>query len=107
MLFFNNISLNNSVTGAEIINVKIDGSGDYTSIQNAVNAASEGSTIMIYNGTYSENLIINKSLIIKGEDKINTFINADRGIAFDIKSNDIEISGLTILNADIGISIDN
>jgi nitrous oxidase accessory protein NosD len=45
----------------------------YTSIQAAVNAASEGATITIGNGTYAENVVVNKPLTLQGSGK-NTVI---------------------------------
>jgi hypothetical protein len=38
--------------------VKLDGSGDYTSIQAALNAAQSGDTVLVYPGRYYENLRI-------------------------------------------------
>jgi len=34
---------------AATINVKLDGTRDFTSIQSAINASAEGDTIMVYN----------------------------------------------------------
>ena len=36
--------------------VKTDGSGDHTTIQAAINASSNGDTILVYAGTYTENI---------------------------------------------------
>ncbi len=47
-----------------------------TPFQAAINAASAGSTIYVEAGTYTEQLIIDHSLIIVGNDSLNTFINA-------------------------------
>ncbi len=45
---------------------EIDGTGKfYYSIQNAINAASPGDTIWVYDGTYKETLYITKDLTIK------------------------------------------
>ena len=38
--------------------VKKDGTGDYTTIQAAVTAASSGDSIVVYPGTYNENITI-------------------------------------------------
>ena len=45
-----------------------DGSADYHTIQEAINAASDGDTIIVCSGTYIENVIVNKRLTIKGID---------------------------------------
>ncbi len=45
------------------LNVKQDGSGDYTQIQDALDAADPGDTILVHPGRYFENLEINKNNI--------------------------------------------
>jgi len=48
----------------------------FDSIQDAINAASEGDRIIVYAGTYVENIIINKtSLDVFGEDRSLTTID--------------------------------
>jgi parallel beta-helix repeat protein len=42
------------------------GAGNYTHIQNAIDNASSGDTILVYNGTYYEYIIVDKQLFIKG-----------------------------------------
>jgi parallel beta-helix repeat protein len=39
---------------------------DFTKIQDAVDAAQDNDTIIVYNGTYNENLTLNKQLTLKG-----------------------------------------
>ncbi len=49
--------------------------GDYPTIQEGINEAQNGDTILVAVGTYYENIIINKSLVLQGEDKDNTIID--------------------------------
>ena len=43
-----------------------DGPADFSSIQEAINAATAGDTIIVYAGTYIENVNVNKKLTVKG-----------------------------------------
>ncbi len=47
------------VSIAQIITVKQDGTGDYTTIQQAVDASIDGDTVLVYPGTYFENINYN------------------------------------------------
>lgn len=47
---------------------------DYKQIQDAINAANNGDTIIVQNGTYHETLTINTSINLVGMDKNNTII---------------------------------
>ena len=47
---------------------------DFTCIQNAINAASSNDVIYVYSGVYYENIVINKSIKIMGENNGNTII---------------------------------
>jgi parallel beta-helix repeat protein len=62
-------------TFANIWIVDIYGTGDFTSIQDAVDAASGGDTIWIYDGNYYEDVVIRKDLEIKGNGTSRTFVN--------------------------------
>jgi parallel beta-helix repeat protein len=50
---------------------------DYATIQEAVNGAGEGDVVFVRSGTYHENVFINKSLSLIGENKSNTSIIGD------------------------------
>ena len=65
------ITIGISVTSAAIIPVDDDGSSDYISIQTAVDNAKDGDTIIVYPGTYTENMDANKGLTI-----ISKLVNA-------------------------------
>ncbi|MCB0186852.1 MAG: hypothetical protein KDE31_21445, partial [Caldilineaceae bacterium] len=61
------------------------GSGNYCSIQAAINAATPGDTVFITDGTYVEKLTIYKPLTLQGESRAGVLINASSftGYAID------------------------
>lgn len=79
------------------------GPGNYTKIQHAINAASEGDTIFVYNGTYHENLeIVGKNkLNIIGENKNSTIVDGDGNYPFQIFADYTNLSNFKIINATI------
>jgi len=62
----NNVSLPN---GDGILYVGGSGPNNYTSIQSAINDASNGCTIYVYYGNYNESIVINKSISLIGIEK--------------------------------------
>lgn len=71
---------------------------DYTSIQRAINAAHNGDTIFVYNGTYSEYVVLNKTVDLVGENMVGTIISAadtDRSVV-TITANGATIKGFTM-----------
>lgn len=44
------------------------GGADFTKIQDAINNASSKDTILVYSGTYFENVVVNRQLILRGID---------------------------------------
>jgi len=85
----------------------VGGSGpnNYTKIQDAIDNASNGDTVFVYNGTYYESHIeINTSIRLIGENKTNTIIYSGGGIwAINILKNSVLIS-IYIRNSMIGIT---
>ena len=79
---------------------------DYPTIQEAVNAANEGDTIFVRNGTYYENVVVNKTVWLVGEDKYTTIIDGNStGNVIVITSNNVNFTGFTIQHGDNGIYV--
>jgi len=75
------------------------GEGNYSSIQAALDNASENSSIYIYKGIYKENIHINKKTFIYGEDKERTIIDGNNtGNVITITTDDVQLSNLTVRN---------
>ncbi len=79
------------------------GPGNYTNIQDAIDDASDGDTVFVYNGTYNENVIVGKSLNLFGENRNITFIdgNGSDDVIY-ISACNTTISGFTIQNSGNG-----
>lgn len=87
---------------AATITVNDNGGADYTTIQDAINHSSNGDTILVWNGTYTQNIIVNKSVSIIGNGTSNTTIkgpgSSPNGI-LKITSNWVNVSNFYIYNA--------
>lgn len=81
--------------------VNDDGGADFTKIQDAINAASDGDTIFVYSGTYHENIVVNKDdLTLVGEDKEATIIDGQgTGNVVYLTADNITISSFSIQNS--------
>ena len=76
--------------------------GGNQTIQQAVNNATAGDTIIVRNGTYNENVKVNKSLTIKSENgSANCVVQAanPNDHVFEVTAHYVNISGFTVTNA--------
>ena len=82
------------------------GPGNYSRIQNAIDNASDGDTIFVFNGTYQESLEIYKSIDVVGESKENTVLDGqwDLDVVF-IGSKSVNLTGFTLTGGLYGIRI--
>jgi len=82
---------------AKNIIVAQDGNGDYEKIQDAIDNADEGDNIRVYEGTYYENVMVNKSVSLLGNGSEETRINGggDGDVVY-IKEDWVNFSGFHI-----------
>ena len=75
------------------------GPGNYTKIQDAINASSDGDTVYVYDDSspYYENITVKKSINLFGENKETTVINGlENNNVIYISADLVTISGFTI-----------
>lgn len=77
-----------------------DGPADFHTIQEAISSAINGDTIYVLPGTYYGDIVINKTLNLRGENRQNTTIQGNGTVnnTVLILSNDCVISGFYIKN---------
>jgi parallel beta-helix repeat protein len=102
-----------NASGATIYVNKTGIGGAYTSIQDAINNANPGDTVFVYYGIYFENVVVDKTMNLTGEDRDTTIIFGNGiGDVVTIDANWINLTGFTIkgsgsdlINIDAGIEL--
>jgi parallel beta-helix repeat protein len=91
-----------------ILYVGGNGPNNYSSIQAAINDAHHNDTIYVFNGTYYEAVLINKSLQLIGENKTTTILegNGTRDI-ITIIADYVTVNGFTIQNGHFNILVNH
>jgi len=85
----------------------IDVPVDYSTIQEAIEAAKPGDSIHVQEGTYLEHITIRESIMLVGEDSRTTFIDGTGdGTVITICAQDVEISGFTVRNGERGVVVE-
>ena len=78
------------------------GPNNYSKIQYAIDNASNGDTIFVFNGIYQERIYINKVIYLNGENRNKTIIDGGgNGDVIRIRKNFVSISNFTIHNRSI------
>ncbi|UCH31301.1 MAG: right-handed parallel beta-helix repeat-containing protein [Candidatus Bathyarchaeota archaeon] len=77
---------------------------DYSSIQEAIDAASPNHFILVRSGIYTEYIVINKTIHLFGEDKSTTVIEGNgTKVLIQVLANNVTLSGFSLKNAGTGI----
>ena len=78
----------------------------FDKIQDGADAVNESGTVYVYSGTYYEQIRINKSINLIGEDKNSTFIDGNNvgDVTIRIFVDNVNISGFTIQESGNGYS---
>jgi len=78
----------------------------FQKIQEVINAASEGQIIEVPAGVYAENVVINKSISIVGENVTTTIIEGNNiGVGIRIEADNVTVKGFTVRNFKSGIQV--
>lgn len=86
------------------------GPGNFTMIQDAINASAPGDTVYVYHGTYVGHVMVNQSITLLGENKNTTFLIGYFADTLALISDGVNISGFTIRYASgrgEGVKIDS
>ena len=77
----------------------------FSSVQEAINQAENGSIIHVPSGTYYEHLLVNKSVSLFGEEELKTVIDGSgTGSVVEITADDVMIAFLRLQNSGYGWS---
>jgi parallel beta-helix repeat protein len=99
-LMANQINDKNQVANGTTLYVGGSGPGNYTNIQDAIDDASNGDTVFVYNGIYYENVVVDRSINLIGEDKNTTIIDGcGAEDVMWIYSSSVMVSEFTIENS--------
>lgn len=89
------IHFTRTTTGKEIT-VDDDGTSDYTIIQDAIDASTSGDSINVLDGSYNENVVVDKSILLIGSGSANCIISGVGGDVVTITADHVNISGFTV-----------
>jgi len=99
---------NNAASVNVVVRTQIRVPQDYATIQEAIDAAVSGETIVVASGVYHEHIGVDKPLALVGEDCDTTIIDGggETRVIVVIKASQVRLSGFTIRNGAGGVLLD-
>ncbi len=96
-------------SNVKAVTIHVGPSQTYTTIQEGIDAANPGDTVYVHASIYYENVIINKTINLIGENKDITIINGNgsSNCIFVNSVNYVNISGFTVKNGTFGVYINS
>jgi parallel beta-helix repeat protein len=110
LLAFVLVFLSVSLFGARLV-IVVCGSSIYhvypdDSIQDAIDSAGLGDTIFVHSGTYHENVVVNKSVLLFGEGRKDTIIDGGgNSVVVNVTSDYVVLREFAIRNGDDGVDV--
>ncbi len=77
----------------------------FDTIQGGIDAVSSNGTVFVYNGTYYENLLIDKSITIDADS--SAVLDGSSGYGMNITANNTTVQNISIMNCSYGIHVYN
>jgi len=95
----------NILSNGDTLYVGGSGPNNYTSIQDAIDDASDGNTVFVFNDSspYYENIVIDKTIHLIGEDRNTTIINGRSDICINIETENVLIKEFYLMGEHRGI----
>jgi len=103
LIVFDGIVDDRGVEAATLTVGQVGSGAQYSTVQDAIDNASVGDTIYVWEGIYYENVVVNKKVTLIGNGTTNTTIDGGgSGYVILISSDWVEVRNLTINNSGFG-----
>ena len=84
------------------------GEGNFSSINEALDNSTDGDIIYVYNGSYNERLVLNKSVSLLGENKNDTIFSGRHNFnILNLISSNVTVQGFLFINSSNAMLISN